>query len=81
MEVVIWPKLKHKNVLKLVKIISELENVFIFLTDLMATNLFLRLQSREFKDDPKAIERCRTYARQVSITDDENFIAFLQMKW
>ncbi|GIY90881.1 hypothetical protein CDAR_491021 [Caerostris darwini] len=65
LEIKEWCKLEHPNVLRLLDTIFNVDGVVIFVTELMQTNLFMRLQDKEFKRDAKASERCRQYARQV----------------
>ncbi|GIX92747.1 cyclin-dependent kinase D-2 [Caerostris extrusa] len=65
LEIKEWCKLEHPNVLRLLDTIFNVDGVVIFVTELMQTNLFMRLQDKEFKRDAKASDRCRQYARQV----------------
>ncbi|XP_035221776.1 serine/threonine-protein kinase dyf-5-like [Stegodyphus dumicola] len=59
-----WPKLDHQNVLRLLDV-YDIDSVVIFVTDLMSTNLFFKLQNHDFKKDPNAVEKCRIYATQI----------------
>ncbi|GBM19265.1 Cyclin-dependent kinase D-2 [Araneus ventricosus] len=65
LEIKEWSNLNHPNVLRLLDMIFNVDGVVIFMTELMQTNLFMRLQDKEFKKDAKAPEKCRQYARQV----------------
>ncbi|XP_055944867.1 uncharacterized protein LOC129975717 isoform X1 [Argiope bruennichi] len=65
LEIKEWSNLKHPNVLRLLDMIFNVDGVVIFMTELMQTNLFMRLQDKEFKREAQAPEKCRQYARQV----------------
>ncbi|GFY77253.1 hypothetical protein TNIN_246391 [Trichonephila inaurata madagascariensis] len=65
LEIKEWSKLNHPNVLRLLDTIFNVDGVVIFVTELMQTNLFMRLQDKEFKNDPHAPDKCRQYAHQV----------------
>lgn len=65
LEIQEWPRLDHRNVLRLLDTYLNLDGVVIFVTDLMDTNLFRRLANKDFRRSPAAPDKCRLYARQV----------------